>query len=60
MAKVTVEDNTARYGIGFSNGRFVLFAALAPTQCVLGLIWGRQTFEVCVGPFVIGFARLTD
>lgn len=60
MTKVTVNDDTARYGVGLSNGRFLFFAALAPTQCVLGLIWGRQTFEVCLGPFVIGFARIAD
>lgn len=51
----------SQYGVGvrFSQ-RYLAFVGLAPTQCVVGLIWSSSHFELCFGPLVIGVLRVEE
>lgn len=58
--RIAITGDGNRYGIGIANHKYVLFAAIAPSQCVFGVIWGSPAFELCIGPIVLGVARYAD
>ena len=49
-----------RYGVGIRIAKHVIFAGIAPTQCVVGIIWSIGHIELCLGPIVIGVLRTDE